>query len=313
MKQEIIMLMESKCPTCLREWTTDKQRELLDTKKAEFVSMSSKKESNVVAVKNLEPLLSEKSNIENKLNDIIKQSSEHKDKIAFMKAEINNADKILGLVAEQQRMVEKAKKDHQDRIEFKKQQLEKILSKAKEKFDASQSKKSELEVTELASELIGRSGFLGVIFDEILAEIESKTNDMLGCLPNVNRFVLSLSSDMKTQKGAVKKKINMSILKNGQAVSLRSLSGGQQAAIELCVDLAVGEVLRSRSGSNLGWVALDEAMDGLDIEPKASAIEMIKNQINGQVIVIDHATEIKEGFSSVIEVKFDGHTSYVEQ
>ncbi len=83
------------------------------------------------------------------------------------------------------------------------------------------------------------------------------------------------------------------------------------ASAELCTDLAVSETVRARSGSKLGWVALDEAMDGLDVETKLAALDAIRSKVDGLLIVVDHSTEIKENFDKVIEVEYDGRCSYV--
>ena len=134
---------------------------------------------------------------------------------------------------------------------------------------------------------------------------------MLAYIPNINTFSLDISSSSVTQKGKVNKKIKTMVYKNGEETSLKSLSGGQLSSAELCTDLAVAETVRLRSGSNLGWMALDEAMDGLDVETKMAALDVIKSKIDGLLIVVDHSTEIKEAFDMVIEVEYDGRDSYV--
>lgn len=102
------------------------------------------------------------------------------------------------------------------------------------------------------------------------------------------------------------------MIKDGEEIPVKSLSGGQQCSLELCTDLAVSESIRSRSGSPIGWLCLDEAMDGLDIENKKAALDVIRQKISGMVLIIDHSTEIKEGFEKVINVEFDGRSSRVK-
>jgi DNA repair exonuclease SbcCD ATPase subunit len=158
----------------------------------------------------------------------------------------------------------------------------------------------------------GRSGFMSEIFDEILSEIEVRANDLMVYMPNVSTYSMVISSVSSTKAGAIKKTISTKVLRNtGQEVDPKDLSGGQQCSIELSTDLAVAEAIRARSGSPLGWIALDEAMDGLDVEPKKAAIEAIRQKTRGLVIIIDHATEIKESFDSVIQIEYDGKESRV--
>ena len=162
-----------------------------------------------------------------------------------------------------------------------------------------------------ASQMAGRQGFLGEIFQEVLSEIEVKANEFISGATNVNTFTLQFSTDSVTQKGKVNKKITTTIWKSGKAVKLKALSGGQQASIELAVELAVISVVKARSGIDLGWLILDESMDGMDVALKYEWIELIKTRIDTLLIVIDHASEIKELFDSVIEVQFDGQDSEI--
>ena len=198
------------------------------------------------------------------------------------------------------------------------------LLERKKSFESKLQKVQEIETTKReisvkqhllshSSAILGRTGFLGAIFDEVLRDITNKSNDLIAHVPNVSSYTVSISSSTVTKTGKVNKKIDTFLYRDGEKVSFKSLSGGQKTSIELCVDLAVAEVIRARSGSKLGWVALDEAMDALGIETKISMLDAIKGRIKGLIIVVDHSTEIKEAFNSVINVDFDGRDSNVRE
>lgn len=169
----------------------------------------------------------------------------------------------------------------------------------------------EKSVADHCSKILSRGGFLSVIFDEVLADIEARSNIMIACIPNINRFTIAIVTSGVTKGGKAEKKIKVLIYKNGREVSLKNLSGGQLCALELCTDFAVRECIRLRSGSPFGWVCLDEAMDGLDVETKKPALEMLTEMVTGQLLIIDHSTEIKEGFESIITVEYDGKYSRI--
>jgi DNA repair exonuclease SbcCD ATPase subunit len=174
-----------------------------------------------------------------------------------------------------------------------------------------QEQEKQLDSLRLQKALVGRTGFLGSIFDEVLQEIEMRANGMMQHLPNISSFALSLSSTSTTKTGEVRKEISKKIFKDGEEKSIQDLSGGQQAGVELCVDLAVAETVKRRTGTHLGWMALDEAMDGLGVIEKQAALDVIRSQVGGLVFIVDHATEIKEGFEQVIEIEYDGRESHV--
>jgi DNA repair exonuclease SbcCD ATPase subunit len=167
-------------------------------------------------------------------------------------------------------------------------------------------------IASLSAKVLGRNGFLGTIFDEILYDIQHRCNEMIAFLPNASQFAISISSDKVTKtKGTAKKEIAVNITKDGKDVSIRSLSGGQQCSLELCADLASAEAIKSRSGSLFNWICLDEAMDGLGSEEKQAALDMLKQRASGLILIIDHSSEVKEIFTKVIEIEYDGRESRV--
>lgn len=170
---------------------------------------------------------------------------------------------------------------------------------------------ADLVVLNHVAEVVGRNGFLSVIFDEVLTEIERVANEIMSDIPNVCEFSIRIDSTSTTKSGATKKAISVVLYKDGKEVSVKSLSGGQRCAVDLAVDLAISDAIRRRSGTNLGWIALDEAMDGLDIETKRAALDAIKSRVTGLLLVVDHSTEIKEAFETVVEIEFDGRHSKI--
>ena len=163
--------------------------------------------------------------------------------------------------------------------------------------------------------LVGRSGFLGTIIEEVLNEISSVANDILSQIANVRH----LSLDFETEKVSkttdnTQAKITPIVYSRGRRVSLTSgISGGMQVAVELSVDLAVGEVISRRRGTYPGWIVLDESFDGLGNIAKEAVLEMLKNHAGDRlVLVVDHDSTFQGLFDTVINVEMsDGKSSIV--
>jgi ABC-type molybdenum transport system ATPase subunit/photorepair protein PhrA len=86
-----------------------------------------------------------------------------------------------------------------------------------------------------------------------------------------------------------------------------------QTAVELAVDLAVGEVVTRRRGLYPSWLILDESFDGLGGAAKESCLEMLQ-QIAAQklVLVVDHDATFQGLFSNIIQVEqVDGRSRIV--
>lgn len=165
---------------------------------------------------------------------------------------------------------------------------------------------------EMVAKTLGRKGVLGLIFSDILSETESEANRMLSEIPNTSDISVSISSVTENKSGTLKNEIKATITKSGNEISFKSLSGGQKASLSLCTDLALMACIRRRTNINSGWLALDESMDGMDVASKEAAIGVLKSVCgDAMILLIDHATEIKEMFDGIIQVEYDGKTSRI--
>lgn len=160
--------------------------------------------------------------------------------------------------------------------------------------------------------LMGREGFLGVIFDDVLREIADEANERLAKMANVTNVRIGFQTEKPTGKGAGKRQINAVVNVNGNTAKLKSgLSGGMQTSVEQQVDLAVITVISRRAGKAMGWLCLDEVFTGVGQVTFETALEVLREFAETRlVLVIDHASEFKENFSKVIDVVYsDGHST----
>jgi len=291
--EEIKTISKNLCPTCMREWNAGDA--LIKTKQQRISTLLEQMKANIQSVKASEPLIdqSHKETINVKINELNSRLGGIRAPLQDALAAKDSASRTFALI----KAAVKSFLENQERT--------KVL---KEKITSLNAKHHILEHAEF---IVSKSGFMGVIFGEVLEEISRKTNEMMSYIPNIDTFTIGTSSESVTKTGKVNKKIGISFNTRNKVASYDNLSGGQKTSAELCSDLAVGETIRSRSGSNLGWVALDEAMDGLGPETKLAALDVIRAKVNGLIIVVDHETTIKEAFDKVIEIEYDGKESRV--
>lgn len=157
--------------------------------------------------------------------------------------------------------------------------------------------------------MVGRKGFLGAIFDEVLEEISQETNQVLAGVPNTSHVSLRFRSE----KGGGNRSITPVVSVGGQEAPIESaLSGGQESAVELAVDLAISAVVSRRTGVQPGWLILDEPFEGLGPVEKEGCMEIIAAYARDKlVLVIDHSTEFKEMFSRHINIEFEAGVSTI--
>lgn len=290
---EVQVLKEAACPTCRRQWGTPDATQMLNEKQKVMESYITKMQTNMSYIKNAEVSLSAVT----PLKEEYQRKSQEAMTLSLPANSLQTA--LMSASQNYKNLSDQLRNKHHYQRELERKTVE------------IQSLESEDRLNGHLLNILGRNGFLGSIFDEILLEIESRTNKMLAMIPNVSRFTVSISSTSETKKGTIKKTISTKILKDGKDISIKSLSGGQRCSVELCADLAVAKTIQRRSGSPLGWIMLDEAMDGLDSISKTPAIEMIKQEIQGLVLIIDHDPEVKATFDNIVEVEYDGRHSRI--
>jgi DNA repair exonuclease SbcCD ATPase subunit len=291
-KEKVEFLRSNKCPTCKQEWDNAEEEikkiiTAVEEKKKEYKSNLDYK-AQAGALLNSEPQISY-------------EDDKVRNEIANISAALNKRDDMI-------RMANAALKNAHDQYE----KLIRTKTQRETTYGSLLELEDQLKASRTAKMLIGREGFLGTIFDQILNEIESEANNFIGQLPNISKYSVSINGESATKSGTTKQSISIKLFADGHEVSLISLSGGQRKSLDLCVDLAIRNIVHHRSGTKVGWYMLDEAMDGLDSNTKEHAINMIVRATVGQVFVIDHTTEVQEGFSKVIKVVFDGQNSIIQ-
>jgi len=154
----------------------------------------------------------------------------------------------------------------------------------------------------------------GLMIDGILSEVQTEANRMISSIPSVADVSVSISTVEELKNGNSKVRISSTIYKSGTPMSFKILSGGQKSAVSLVLDLAFIAVISRRTSVAPGWIFLDEAMEGMDVASKESALDLIKSVSRDRlIIIVDHSTEIKEQFDHSVGISYDGVQSKVHQ
>lgn len=158
------------------------------------------------------------------------------------------------------------------------------------------------------AKLMGREGFMGLIFDEIIAEIAAETNTILGRVANTSNVVLDFRSEL-TPSG--KPEIRSIVTVGGHEWPMRSgCSGGMWSALRLAVHIARRRVLARRTGMDLCWLGLDEPFDGMDEVSKEPAMEILAEAAKDCLIfVVDHSERFKSLFSKQLKLEYKAGTT----
>ena len=85
------------------------------------------------------------------------------------------------------------------------------------------------------------------------------------------------------------------------------ISGGEEDLVNLCVRVAISQIIAQRSGKTLSLLILDEIFGSLDENRRSNVINLLRNLTNNfeQVILITHIEDIKDEIDNIIIIDYD--------
>jgi exonuclease SbcC len=101
---------------------------------------------------------------------------------------------------------------------------------------------------------------------------------------------------------------NLTVLEDG--VPKPVISGGEQDIANLCLRLAISQMIAERAGQSFSLLILDEVFGSLDESRRQNVVELLRGLGDRfeQVILITHIEQVREGLDRVINVRYDEET-----
>ena len=98
---------------------------------------------------------------------------------------------------------------------------------------------------------------------------------------------------------------NVTVLESGLPKPV--ISGGEEDIANLCLRLAISQMIAERAGQNFSLLILDEVFGSLDEARRQNVIALLRGLHDRfeQVIVITHIEEMRDGLDRVISVRYD--------
>jgi len=110
---------------------------------------------------------------------------------------------------------------------------------------------------------------------------------------------------------------NLLIYDNGQAYGIERFSGGEEDLANLCLRLAISEVITERAGGVFNFIILDEIFGSQDYIRRHNimkALNLLSSKFR-QIFLITHVDDVKddmENIISVIENEDGGSTAQIK-
>jgi exonuclease SbcC len=98
---------------------------------------------------------------------------------------------------------------------------------------------------------------------------------------------------------------NLTVIEDG--VPKPVISGGEQDIANLCLRLAISQMIAERAGQSFSLLILDEVFGSLDEARRQNVVQLLRGLQDRfeQVILITHIEQVREGLDRVISVRYD--------
>lgn len=241
-----------------------------------------------------------------KINQWVTEKADRQVAINNIETEINNITKISDdLDSTYERLhtqIEDAKKDI-DRV-IKQQKF------SEEKIDAIQAIKSK---TDFWIEGFGPRGIKSFVFEAALPYLTARTNHYSSFLTGGTVTIDITPLSVVKSTGNVKEKMNVSAVNSHGANVYNGNSDGERRRIDICVLLALQDLISTRASKTWNTLIFDEIFDALDKTGIEHVVDMFRTFKDKSIYIISHSEDIKKHFDTAIIVqKKDGISSIKE-
>jgi DNA repair exonuclease SbcCD ATPase subunit len=167
----------------------------------------------------------------------------------------------------------------------------------------------ELSLLEFWVKGFSNQGLPSFMLDSVVPYITERANYYLGILSD-HDIKINLSTQIELKSGERRDKIDVAWEIEG--AKDYPPSGGQWKKMEIAVDLALMDLVGNRSNGDLGFLALDEILDGLDAESRNRVVDLLEHlkKQKETIFVITHDPDVSDVFEqSIVVEKTDGVSS----
>ncbi|NJK60289.1 MAG: hypothetical protein HC918_08695 [Oscillatoriales cyanobacterium SM2_1_8] len=162
-----------------------------------------------------------------------------------------------------------------------------------------QSLEQEQQAAQLEKQVLSE---LDQAFTDLRQELNQRIRPQLA---ETASLFLGQLTDGRYQTLELDDKYQVTLLEDGEAKPL--LSGGEEDLCNLCLRLAVSQIITERSGRPFSLLVLDEVFGSLDDRRRDRTIELLyalEHRFE-QVLVITHIDSLKESLHHAIELEYD--------
>ena len=232
------------------------------------------------------------------LGDKIKQVKDGLEKLDFYEKKYEKVKASYEVINEKLIEMQKKLSDSKSQLAVSKQKLTNL----EEKIERQKESKKKIEEIRTELQYLQR---LESLLETFRLELTGRIRPLLETRTS---YLFSEITDGRYPSVELDEDYEMSILDGNKAFRLKRFSGGEEDLANLCLRIAMSQVIAERSGGiEINFIALDEIFSSQDEDQRQNILNSL-NKLSSQfrqIFLITHIEDIKEMLSRVLRVEED--------
>lgn len=179
-----------------------------------------------------------------------------------------------------------------------------IEKQVKENEDSLELVKADLEILEFWILAYGNQGIKSVLLDNVTPYLNQRANHYLNKLAD-NSIEILFQTQTILKSGESRDKFKVEVTNANGGDVYKGNSSGEKRRIDIAINLALQDLMQSRSNKTIDLCVYDEVFSGLDSVGCENVIFLLreKEKVCGTILVMSHDDALKELFTDSITVK----------
>ena len=151
------------------------------------------------------------------------------------------------------------------------------------------------------------------LFDRVSSYFDQFRLDLLNrvrpVLSRRSSDLLERTTDGRYRKLTIDEDYLVRVYEDGIAYPLNRFSGGETDLANLCLRVAISELVARRSGRPINFIVLDEIFGSQDRQRRQNILRALRNldDLFGQIFLITHSEEVKDRLEKVVLLSRESH------
>ena len=171
-----------------------------------------------------------------------------------------------------------------------------------------------LEKYKFWASAFGNQGIKSILLDSVTPFLNKRANHYLSLLSD-STMEVEFNTQTTLANGEKRDKFSVEVINHNGEDGYKGSSNGEKRRIDISVNMALQDLVMSRSNKSIDLIVYDEVFEGLDQTGCEAVIELLNEKASqcGTVMVITHNDNLKQLFSNSISVtKVNGDTVVID-